>query len=88
MCSTPSRESKRLYLERLKAGKIEKPTDVDKVHQRVMEITGDPLPYGIAPNRQVIDELIGHALPQGIITKPVAVDELFAPGTRRLRDVV
>ena len=40
-------ESKRRYVERLKTGKIEKPTEVDKVHQRVMEITGDPLPYGI-----------------------------------------
>src|SRR3954471_20495127 len=55
-------ESKRLYMERLKAGKIEKPTEVDRVHQRVMEITGDPLPYGIAPNRRVVEELIGHAL--------------------------
>ena len=63
---------------RLKAGKIEKPTEVDEVHRRVMEITGDPLPYGIAPNRQVIDELIGHALTQGIITRPVTVEELFA----------
>ena len=74
-------ESKRLYLERLKAGKIEKLTEVDKVHQRVMEIAGDPLPYGIAPNRRVIEELIGHALKQGIITKPVKVEDLFAPGT-------
>jgi len=63
---------------------IEKPTDVDEVHRRVMEITGDPLPYGIAPNRKVIEELIGHALTQGIITKPVTADELFAPGTREL----
>ncbi len=76
--------AKRLYVERLKAGKIEKPTEVDEVHQRVMEITGDPLPYGIAPNRKVIEELIGHALTQGIITKPVTVDELFAPSTRAL----
>ena len=83
-CSTRSAESKRLYLDRLKAGKIEKPTEVDKVHQRVMEITGDPLPYGIAPNRKVIEELIGHALTQGIITKPVTVDDLFAPSTRGL----
>ena len=45
-------EAKRRYVERLKAGKIEKPTEVDEVHRRVMEITGDPLPYGIAPNRQ------------------------------------
>jgi len=77
-------ESKRLYIERLKAGKIEKPTEVDKVHQRVMEITGDPLPYGIAPNRKVIETLIGHALRQGIITRPVTVEELFAPGTHNL----
>jgi 4,5-dihydroxyphthalate decarboxylase len=74
-------ESKRRYVERLTAGQIAKPTDVDDVHRRVMEITGDPLPYGIAPNRKVIEELIGHALTQGIITKPVSVDELFAPST-------
>jgi 4,5-dihydroxyphthalate decarboxylase len=49
-----------------------------------MDITGDPLPYGIAPNRKVLDELIGHALTQGIITKPVSVDELFASSTRAL----
>src|SRR5262249_8709191 len=55
-----------------------------EVHRRVMEITGEPLPYGIAPNRNVIDELIGHALTQGIITKPVTAAELFAPSTREL----
>jgi 4,5-dihydroxyphthalate decarboxylase len=77
-------EAKRHYLKRLKAGIIEKPTEVDEVHRRVMAIAGDPLPYGIAPNRKVIEELIGHALTQGIITKPLAVDELFAPSTRSL----
>jgi len=77
-------EAKRVYLERLKAGKIEKPTEVDEVHRRVMEITSDPLPYGIAPNRKVIEELIGHALTQGIITRPVAVEELFARETHGL----
>src|SRR5262245_53051564 len=76
--------AKRHYLERLKAGKIEKPTEVDEVHRRVMAISGDPLPYGIGPNRKVIEELIGHALTQGIITKPVTADELFAPSTRGL----
>jgi 4,5-dihydroxyphthalate decarboxylase len=49
-----------------------------------MEIIGDPLPYGIAPNRKVIEELIGHARAQGIINKPVKVMDLFAPGTRDL----
>jgi 4,5-dihydroxyphthalate decarboxylase len=76
--------AKRLYVERLTAGKIDKPTQVDEVHRRVMEITGDPLPYGIAPNRRVLEELIGHALAQGIITRRVSVEELFAPSTHDL----
>ena len=76
--------AKRLYLDRLEAGKIEKPTEFDALHKRVMQITGDPLPYGIAPNRGVLEEIIGHALTQGIITKPVTVEELFAPSTRGL----
>jgi 4,5-dihydroxyphthalate decarboxylase len=49
-----------------------------------MEITGDPLPYGIAPNRQVLEELIRHSLAQGIITMPVTVEELFPPSTQGL----
>ena len=77
-------EAKRRYVERLKADRIERPTEADEVHRRVMEITGDRLPYGIAPNRRVLEELIGHALTQGIISKPVTADELFASGTRNL----
>jgi 4,5-dihydroxyphthalate decarboxylase len=72
-------ESKNLYVEKLRAGKIESPTAFDELHRRVMEITGkDPLPYGIEPNRKVLEELIGYATAQAILTKPVTVDELFA----------
>ena len=78
-------EAKRLYVERLKSGRIEKLTQTDEVHRRVMEITGrDPLPYGIAPNRQAVEELIQSALEQGIITRPVTVEELFAQNTHEL----
>jgi 4,5-dihydroxyphthalate decarboxylase len=77
-------EAKRLYVDRLKAGRIEKPTAADEVHRRVMEITGDPLPYGIAANRHVLEELIRHSVTQGIIAKPVAAEELFAPSTHGL----
>jgi 4,5-dihydroxyphthalate decarboxylase len=78
-------EAKRHYVERLKSGRIEKPTAVDEVHRRVMAITGaDPLPYGIAPNRQALEELIAHTLTQRIITRPVSVEELFASGTHGL----
>jgi 4,5-dihydroxyphthalate decarboxylase len=78
-------ESKRLYLDRLKNGRIEKPTAVDEVHKKVMAITGDPLPYGIEPNRRVLDELMGHAVTQRIITRRMDIEELFAPGTHSLR---
>ncbi len=78
-------ESKRLYVDRLKAGKIEKMTEADETAKRVMEITGrDPLPYGIEANRKVLENLIQHALTQRIITKPVTVEELFAPSTHKL----
>ena len=76
--------SKKVYLDKLRAGQIEKPTAQDQMHLKVMEITGDPLPYGVEPNRKVIEELIRHAMTQGIITKPVTVDSLFAPSTRGL----
>jgi ABC-type nitrate/sulfonate/bicarbonate transport system substrate-binding protein len=78
-------ESKRRYIDRLKNGQIEKPTQVDEVHKKVMAITGDPLPYGIEPNRRVLEELIGHAVTQRIIPKPFDVEELFAPGTQSLK---
>jgi 4,5-dihydroxyphthalate decarboxylase len=77
-------QAKRRYLERLEAGGIEQPTEVDEVHRRVMEIAGDPLPYGVAPNRKVLEELIGHTVTQGIIAKPVTAEALFAPSTHGL----
>jgi 4,5-dihydroxyphthalate decarboxylase len=78
-------ESKRLYVEKLRAGTLEKPTAVDDLHRRVMEITGkDPLPYGIEPNRQALEEIIAHATSQGILTKPVTVDGLFDTRVREL----
>jgi 4,5-dihydroxyphthalate decarboxylase len=78
-------ESKRLYLEKLRNGAIAEPTAIDKLHLRVTEVMEDPLPYGVEPNRQVLEQLIGHALAQGIITKPVEVESLFAESTLGLR---
>jgi 4,5-dihydroxyphthalate decarboxylase len=78
-------ESKRRYVEKLRAGAIEKPSAMDEMHRRVMEITGgDPLPYGIAPNRGPLEELVGSAKEQGIISRAFALEELFAPGTHAL----
>jgi 4,5-dihydroxyphthalate decarboxylase len=77
--------SKDLYVQRLKNGKIERPTRIDELHQRVMEITGrDPLPYGIAPNQKILEEIIQSAVEQKIITHSSAVEELFPRSTHQL----
>jgi 4,5-dihydroxyphthalate decarboxylase len=76
--------AKRVYLDRLERGAIEEPTEVDRVHQRVMEIAGDPLPYGIDPNRLMLETLVDHALTQGIIRTRVTPEALFARTTRDL----
>jgi 4,5-dihydroxyphthalate decarboxylase len=78
-------EAKRLYVARLKAGEIEQPTAGDKLFGRVMEITGDPLPYGIEPNRRVLEAAIQHSVEQGIIHRPFAVEELFPSNTHNLK---
>ena len=70
-------EAKRLYVERLGAGTIEQPSADDAFFRRVMEITGDPLPYGIEPNRRMLEDVIQHSVEQGIITRPFTVEELF-----------
>jgi len=75
-------EAKRRYLDRLRSGRIETP---DPVHVRVMEITGDPLPYGIEPNRTMIEALVGYAVEQRILPRPFTVEELFHPSTHALR---
>jgi 4,5-dihydroxyphthalate decarboxylase len=79
--------AKRPYLTRLRKDEIAAPTKADRMYRRVLEITGaDPLPYGIAPNRPMLEALVRYAKEQGIISRPVAVEELFAPGTGELRE--
>ena len=74
-------EAKRPYLRRLARGGIASPSADDALFQRVMEITGDPLPYGIEPNRPMIEAVVQYAVEQGIIPRPVAVEDLFlSPG--------
>jgi ABC-type nitrate/sulfonate/bicarbonate transport system substrate-binding protein len=75
-------EAKSLYVERLRRGAIEQPTATDRMYERVLDLTGgDPLPYGIEPNRETIERLIDHALQQKILARRPDVWSLFAPGT-------
>jgi 4,5-dihydroxyphthalate decarboxylase len=78
-------EAKRHYLRRLRGRAISEPEPADRICQRVLDATGaDPLPYGIAPNREMIDRLIQYAVSQRILTRPPAVESLFAAGTHQL----
>ena len=70
-------EARRLYVERLASGRIDQPTPDDVFFRRVMDITGDPLPYGVEPNRQMLEAIIRQSLEQGIITRAVTIEELF-----------
>lgn len=78
-------EAKRPYVERLRNNGIESPANTDERYKRVMEITGaDPLPYGVASNRRMIEAIVQYAGEQGIISRPLTIEELFARGTLEL----
>jgi ABC-type nitrate/sulfonate/bicarbonate transport system substrate-binding protein len=74
-------EAKRIYVERLGAGRVD---GADPVHVKVMELIGDPLPYGIEPNRQNLEAIVQYCVEQGILARPFALEELFPPNTLRL----
>lgn len=78
-------KAKNLYVDRLKQGTIETPTQTDDMYLRVMNMDRDPLPYGIAPNRPVIQTLIDHAVTQKIIDSPIPVEDLFPEITHGLQ---
>lgn len=78
-------ESKRRYVDKLRAGAITHPSAVDKMHLKVMGVTGnDPLPYGLAPNRAMLDEALRAAVEQGILARQPVLEELFPPNTHPL----
>lgn len=77
--------AKHHYVDALRDGRLENPTAADRMYRRVMDLTGaDPLPYGIEPNRVVLEELLRSAVDQGILDRPVALEDVFAPATHGL----
>ncbi len=78
-------QSKRRYVERLRAGSIIRPTATDEMHRRVMDITGaDPLPYGLAPNRRMLEQALAAAVEQGILERAPTLEALFPAPTHHL----
>jgi 4,5-dihydroxyphthalate decarboxylase len=75
-------DSKRQWLERLQKTQASERQDGDRFYGRVMDtLGGDPLPFGIAPNRRALETVIRSASEQGILTRQYALDEIFAAGT-------
>jgi ABC-type nitrate/sulfonate/bicarbonate transport system substrate-binding protein len=72
-------DAKRIYVDQLRSRVAE--AGADKTYQRVMEITGDPLPYGIVPNRRALEAIVQHSVEQGILTHPFAIEDLFDANT-------
>ena len=60
-------QAKRLYMESVD----------DPMLLEVQAIIGDPLPYGIEPNRKMLEAIVQYANEQGIIRQSFAVDDLF-----------
>ena len=77
-------QSKNLYLETLRQGPPTELTGADRIHARMMGLPSDPLPYGIAPNRAVLENLVAHATTQKILRRPVTIESLFASSTLEL----
>jgi 4,5-dihydroxyphthalate decarboxylase len=76
--------SKRAYLADLKAGRIAELTAADKTSLAVMDVMDDPLPYGIAPNADILNNLMDHVIAQGIIDARIPLEKLFAANTQEL----
>jgi 4,5-dihydroxyphthalate decarboxylase len=77
--------AKQRYLEQLPHLAPADRTATDRLLGEVWSVTGsDPLPYGIEPNRAVLEELIDHAVHQKILDRRVGLTELFAAGTEEL----
>ena len=73
--------AKNLYLQQLRAGKIETPED--RAWVRAITLVGDdPLPYGVAPNRKALDASVEMNLEQRVIPSRIDIDSLFVPSTR------
>lgn len=72
-------EARRVYVEPVLAKSFVPRTAEEHLHRTVVEVGCDPLPYGVAPNRDVVESAIEHALSQQIISRRPTLEALFSP---------
>ena len=72
--------AKKPYLDRLASG--QDLSDADRGQLAINEVVGsDPTPYGIAPNRQILETVIQHAVDQKVIPQAHGIEDYFAANT-------
>jgi len=77
-------QAKKIYMPRLRAGEVDAASPTDQLFRRVLDITGDPLPYGIESNRLALESIVQYSVEQGILPRAVAIEALFPQSTRAL----
>ncbi len=68
-------EAKNAYLRRLIGGEANAPED--QRYRTLSARVGDPLPYGLAPNKESIAALATYTLQQGLIPGPMPMSEMW-----------
>ena len=77
------KEAKAAFLRRLSSG-AELSSDEQPLSQRRSLVGDDPLPYGLARNRQALEAVIQFAHDQQILPRLVSPEEVFAHNTLNL----
>ena len=67
--------AKKLYLDDVMSGAAD--GDEDKRYRKLADLVGDPLPYGMGPNRASLDALVLYAQQQGFLSPHFSVSDLF-----------
>lgn len=77
-----SKQARQAYVQRLDGPGPFSAADQEMI--RLGDVVGDPLPYGVEPNRRAIEMAARFAYEQHIVPKVYTVEELFRPEVIRL----
>ncbi|HET9731425.1 MAG TPA: hypothetical protein VFP54_02015 [Acidimicrobiales bacterium] len=79
-------EAKRRYVDELRAADPATLSGPDRLNHSIMQATGtDPLPYGLEPNRDILEKLLDYAETQKILSSRPQLRDVFAEETLSLQ---
>ena len=74
-------EQKKQYLEGITTQRVSDDDEIDARNRKLQSMGFDPLPYGVAPNEQVLNELIDSGLRQQILSPTSGWEDYFCRST-------